>query len=69
MPTLVKALKDEHVNVRVSAAHTLSAIGDASALPALNKALADTEVTKINAPTTVAKEAQRAIGTIRARER
>jgi len=66
VPTLVKALKDEHVNIRVSAVHALGSIGDPAALPALIEALNDTEVTKINAPTTVQKEARKAIEAITA---
>jgi len=66
VPTVVKALKDKHVNVRVSAARALGAIGDPAALPALTEALKDKEATKINAPTTVEKEARKAIEAIRA---
>ena len=69
VPTVVKALKDKHVNVRVSAARALGAIRDPAALPALTKVLSDTEVTKVNAPTTVAKEAQKAIEAIKARDK
>ena len=67
VPTVVTALKDKHVNVRVSAARALGAIGDPGALPALIKALGDTEVTKVNAPTTVKKEARKAIEAIKAK--
>ena len=66
VPIVVKALKDKHVNVRVSAARALGAIGDSVALPALREALNDTEVTKIHAPTTVEKEARKAIEAIKA---
>ncbi len=66
VPTLVRALKDEHVNIRVSAARALGAIGDPAALDALIEALNDTEVTKINSPTTVQKEARKAIEAIKA---
>ncbi|TKJ33501.1 MAG: hypothetical protein CEE38_20280 [Planctomycetes bacterium B3_Pla] len=66
LPTVVKALKDKHVNVRVSAARALGAIGDSAALPALIEALNDTEVTKVNAPTTVEKEVRKAIEAIKA---
>ena len=66
VPTLVRALKDEHVNIRVSAARALGAIGDPAALDALVESLNDTEVTKINAPTTVRKEARKAIEAIKA---
>jgi HEAT repeat protein len=59
-----KALKDTHVNVRVSAARALGAIRDPAALPALTEALNDTEVTKVNAPTTVEAEARKAIDAI-----
>jgi len=52
------------VNVRVSAARALGRIGDPAALPALAEALSDSEVTKINAPTTVEDEARKAIQTI-----
>ncbi|MFX0199971.1 MAG: HEAT repeat domain-containing protein [Candidatus Hodarchaeota archaeon] len=68
VPTVVKALKDRHVNVRVSAARALSAIGDPAALAALIEALNDTEVTKFNAPTSVEKEARKAIEAIKARK-
>jgi HEAT repeat protein len=65
VPIVVMALKDKHVNVRVSAARALSAIGDSVAIPALVEALNDTEVTKVNAPTTVEKEARKAIEAIK----
>ncbi len=64
VPTLTKALKDEHANVRVSAAMALGKIGDPSALPALTEALNDTETTPVNAPTTTANEARKAIDAI-----
>lgn len=64
VPTLTRALRDEHTNVRVSAAIALGKIGDQSALPALTEALKDTEKTQVNAPTTVAGEAQKAIEAI-----
>lgn len=67
LPIVIKALQDKHVNVRVSAAQALGQIGDPAALPALTEALGDTEVTKINAPTTVEKEARKAIETIKAK--
>jgi len=67
VPTLVKALKEgKHANVRVSAARALGSIGDPAALPALTEALSDTEVTKVHAPTTVEKEARKAIEAIEA---
>jgi len=69
VPTVVKALKDEHVNVRVTAARALGAIGDSSALPALLDALNDTEVTKLHTPTTVENEARKAIEAIEANEK
>jgi len=62
--TVVKALKDEHVNVRVSAAGALGSIGDPAAIPALTEALHDTEATQVNAPTTVASAARKAIEAI-----
>jgi beta-lactamase regulating signal transducer with metallopeptidase domain/HEAT repeat protein len=65
--TLVKALKDEHVNVRVSAAIALGKIGGPAALAALTEALADTEETTVNSPTTVAATARKAIDEIKAR--
>ena len=65
VPIVVKALKDKHANVRVSAVRALGAIGDVGALPALTEALNDTEVTKVNAPTTVEKEAQKAVESIK----
>jgi HEAT repeat protein len=55
----------DHPNVRVSAVHALRDIGDAAALPALQQALDDHEVTQVNAPTTAAAEAQKAIEAIR----
>jgi HEAT repeat protein len=65
VPTLLKVLKeDEHVNVRVSAARSLGALKDPAALPGLTEALSDTEVTQVNAPTTVEAEARRAIEAI-----
>ena len=67
VPTVVEALKDKHVNVRVSAARALGAIGDSAALPALIEALNDTEVTEVNAPTTVKEEARKAIEAIKTR--
>ena len=67
LSAVVKALKDTHVNVRVSAARALGKIGDSTALPALIEALDDTEVTKVNAPTTVEKEARKAIEAIQAK--
>jgi len=65
IPTLARVLKDDHVNIRVSAARALGAIGDPAGLPALIEALNDTEVTTINAPTTVQKEARKAIEAIK----
>jgi len=67
LPILMVALKDEHVSVRVSAAHALGQIGDPAALAALTEALGDTEVTKVNAPTTLEQEARKAIEAIKAR--
>ena len=66
--TVLKALKDKHVNVRVSAARALGQIGDPVALPALTEALSDTDVTQINAPTTVEAEARKAIEAIKAKK-
>ena len=66
VPVLARALQDEHANVRVSAARSLGKIGDPSALPALTDALNDTSVTEVNAPTTVAVEARKAIDAIQA---
>jgi len=65
VPTLLTALKDLHVNVRVSAVRALGAIGDPAALPGLTEALKDKQVTEINAPTSVDKEAQKAIKAIK----
>lgn len=65
---LIKALKDEHANVRVSAAQSLAVIGDPSSLPALTEALKDREATQVNAPTTVAAEAQKAIDAIKQKQ-
>jgi hypothetical protein len=53
----------------VAAAQELGKIGDPSALPSLRAALADQEVTRVNAPTTVAAEARKAIDAIEARAR
>lgn len=61
VPHLITALKDEHPNIRVSAAKALGAIGDPSALPALKQALEDKTATKVNAPTTVSEAAAKAI--------
>jgi HEAT repeat protein len=69
VPTVSKALRDEHPNVRVSAAIALGKIGDPSALPALTEALSDSETTQVNAPTTVAGEAQKAIDAIKGEKR
>ena len=66
--TLTKALKDEHVNVRVSAAIALGKIGDPAALPALTEALNDTATTEVNAPTTPADEARKAIDAIKGKK-
>ncbi|MEM9659068.1 MAG: HEAT repeat domain-containing protein [Planctomycetota bacterium] len=63
-PTLIEALNDDHVNVRISAARALSKIGDPIALPALTESLNDTEVSKIHAPTTVQYEALKAMEAI-----
>jgi len=65
VPHLIVALKDDHPNIRVSAARALGAIGDASALSALEQALKDKAETKVNAPTTVSKAAAEAIAQIR----
>jgi len=65
VPYLIAALKDEHPNIRVSAARALGAIGDASALPALEEALKDTTETKVAAPTTVSEAAAKAIAQIK----
>jgi HEAT repeat protein len=65
VPILAKCLRDEHPNVRVSAARALGEIGDPAALPALQQALGDHEATQVNAPTTAAAEAQKAIDVIR----
>ncbi len=65
VPLLAKCLQDAHPNVRVSAVQALGNIGDSAALPALQQALSDHEVTKVNAPTTAAAEAQTAIEAIR----
>jgi HEAT repeat protein len=67
LPVLMKALKDTHANVRVSAARALGAIRDPAALPALTEALNDKEVTKVNQPTTVEAEARKAIDAINAK--
>jgi HEAT repeat protein len=61
VPILLRALKDEHPNVRVSTVRSLAEIGDPAALPALRVALGDGEATEVNAPTTVAAEAEKAI--------
>jgi hypothetical protein len=42
----------------------LAEIGDPAALPALTVALGDREGTEVNAPTTVAAEAEKAIAAI-----
>ena len=69
VPILLPSLRDEHANVRVAAAQELGKIGDPSALPSLRMALADHEVTQVNAPTTLAAEAQKAIDAIEGRAR
>jgi HEAT repeat protein len=69
VPILLPSLRDEHANVRVAAAQELGKIGDPSALPGLRVALADHEVTQVNAPTTLAAEAQKAIDAIEGRAR
>ena len=69
VPILLPLLRDEHANVRVAAAQELGKIGDPSALPPLRVALADHEVTQVNAPTTLAAEAQKAIDAIEGRAR
>lgn len=65
IPILTRSLQDEHANVRVSSVRALAEIGDPAALPALQQALNDHEVTRVNAPTTAAEEAQQAIEAIR----
>ncbi|MCY2962690.1 MAG: HEAT repeat domain-containing protein [Planctomycetota bacterium] len=67
--TVIDALRDEQINVRVSAAIALGKIGDPVALPALTAALTDTEETTINAPTTLAHHAREAIDAIHKRQR
>jgi HEAT repeat protein len=67
VPILLPMLRDEHANVRVAAAQELGKIGDPSALPALRAALGDDEVTQVNAPTTTAAEARKAIESIERR--
>ena len=64
VPTLLMALKDLHPNIRVSAARALGTIGDPAAIPGLTEALKDKRVTETNAPTTVDREAQKAINAI-----
>jgi len=65
VPILLRALRDEqHPNVRVSTVRSLAEIGDPAALPALRVALGDGEATVVNAPTTVAAEAEKAIAAI-----
>lgn len=63
-PILLRSLKDDHVNVRVSAVRSLAEVGDLDALPALRASLNDHEVTPVNAPTTVAETAAKAIAAI-----
>ncbi|MBS0263608.1 MAG: HEAT repeat domain-containing protein, partial [Planctomycetes bacterium] len=69
VPTLVKALHDEHANVKVSAAQSLAQIGDVAALPALTEALKDETTTESGPLTSVAKAAREAIDTIEAKHR
>jgi HEAT repeat protein len=69
VPILTKTLRDAHANIRVSSVRALAEIGEPAALPALQRALNDHEVTQVNAPTTTAAEAQKAIEAIRARAR
>jgi HEAT repeat protein len=64
VPILLRALRDEHPNVRVSTVRSLAEVGDPAALPALRVALADRVATEVNAPTTVAAEAEKAIAAI-----
>jgi hypothetical protein len=64
VPILLRALKDEHPNVRVSTVRSLAEIGDPAALPALRAALGDGEVTPVNAPATIGAEAEKAIAAI-----
>jgi HEAT repeat protein len=64
IPILLRTLKDEHANIRVSTVRSLAEIGDTAALPALRAVLGDGEVTPVNAPTTVAAEAEKAIAAI-----
>lgn len=61
VPVLISSLKDKHANVRVSAARALGQIGDQAARSALQAALDDMEATEVNAPTTVAAEARKAL--------
>jgi HEAT repeat protein len=63
-PILLRSLRDEHANVRVSAVRSLAAVGDPAALITLRVALDDYEVTPVNERTTVAAEAEKAIAAI-----
>ena len=68
VPILLRALRDErHPNVRVSTVRALAEIGDPAALPALRAALSDGAATEVNAPTTIAAEAEKAIAAIEAK--
>lgn len=69
VPILLRGLKDQHPNVRVSTVRSLAEIGDPAAIPALRAALGDSEVTPMNAPTTTAVEAEKAIAAIESKRR
>jgi len=61
VPALLASLRDEEVNVRVSAIRTLGKIGDKSAVPALKGLLKDATPTTSWAPTTVQAAAAQAL--------
>ncbi len=61
VPDLIASLKDEHPNIRASAAKALGEIGDVSALPALEQALEDKTRTESGPYTRVNQAAAEAI--------
>jgi HEAT repeat protein len=64
---LLKAIRDPHPNVRVAAVRALKNVGSKDAVPALQALLQDHEPTPAHAPTTVSKEAEKAISMIEER--
>ena len=65
VPALIVSLKDQEINVRVSAARALGKIGDATSIPALTGSLGDDTQTTSWKPTTMKQTAAESIRQIR----